>query len=85
MADSVISLGKLADWLQVLRVECTICDRKERYLTDRLVAEYGQQLNVPGLLAELSSTCSRHQSKSRDRCCMYAPDLGGSSVEKSSA
>ena len=45
MTESV-SLGELADQLDVLEVQCTKCDRRGRYRTATLVERHGLSIGV---------------------------------------
>jgi hypothetical protein len=46
MARSYLILGDIEGKLDVLRVECTKCDRKGRHHVHKLIGKYGRQGNL---------------------------------------
>ncbi len=74
MTESV-SLGELADRLDVLEVQCTKCARRGRYRTATLVERYGRGLALPDLRSKLSVNCEKHAAAEYERCDVYFPQL----------
>ena len=65
----------------VLRIECSKCGRRGQYRLARLAAKHGAEIELPWLLHELASGCSRRQqgiASVYDRCGAFFPDLSGS-------
>ncbi len=74
MTESV-SLGELADRLDVLEVQCTKCDRGGRYRTGSLVERYGADFAGPDLRDKLSANCEKHDAAEYERCDLYFTDM----------
>ena len=49
MARTYLVFGDIEGKLDVLRVECTKCDRKGRYTVAKLIAKHGRKGNMFGL------------------------------------
>ena len=62
--------------LDVLRVECTKCDRKGRYHVHKLIEKYGRNGNMMKWREMLNADCpKRDASQLHDRCDLVSPDL----------
>jgi hypothetical protein len=57
MPRTYLIFGVIEGKLDVLRVECTKCDRKGRYHVHKLVEKYGRNGNMPKWLTELKLDC----------------------------
>jgi hypothetical protein len=65
---------KLANYPhQMVRLACTKCDRRGQYKRERLIAEHGAGILLPGL-RHMLARCER-RTKLGDACGVYYPDL----------
>jgi hypothetical protein len=72
----IITLGRVADFLTVLRVACNRCPRHGQLRTDRLLAEHGPAFPMPSLRQVIAADCPRMQSgEMSDPCGMHFPQL----------
>ena len=62
--------GDIENKLDVLRVECTKCERKGRYSVAKLIEKYGRKGNMMKWKEQLNGDCPR-----RDAHSMVCPDL----------
>ena len=61
--------GDIEGKLDVLRVECTKCDRKGLYHVAKLIEKYGRKGNMSKWHSDLNSDCPKRDSLNlRDRC-----------------
>jgi hypothetical protein len=71
-----ITLGQVAEHLEMLEIGCRKCERYGRQRVARLIEEYGADQAMPGLLKTLAADCPRQQAHSiYDRCGAYCPQL----------
>ena len=68
--------GDIEGKLDVLRVECTKCDRKGRYHVHKLIEKYGRKGNLMKWREMLNGDCpKRDASQLHDRCdLLLCPD-----------
>jgi hypothetical protein len=71
MPRTYLVFGDIEGKLDVLRVECTKCDRKGRYSVAKLIEKYGRKGNMMKWREMLSADCSKRDGRLTDRC-----DLG---------
>ena len=68
--------GDIEAKLDVLRVECTKCDRKGRYQVHKLIEKYGLMGNISAWASNLKSNCpNRFNDLLCERCDPTCPDL----------
>ena len=60
--------GDIEGKLDVLRVECTKCDRKGLYLVRKLMAKHGRKGNMSAWVSNLKGDCPRRDAQA----CMNA-------------
>jgi hypothetical protein len=76
MPRSYLVFGDIEGKLDVLRVECTKCDRKGRYSVAKLIEKHGRNGNMSKWVSELRGDYpKREASQLRDRCDVVCPDL----------
>jgi hypothetical protein len=57
MPRTYLIFGDIEGKLDVLRVECTKCDRKGRYHVDKLIEKYGRSGNMMKWKEQLNGDC----------------------------
>ena len=72
MARAYLVFGDIEGKLDVLRVECTKCDRKGRYHVHKLIERYG---NMSKWKEQLNGDCPKRDGRLNDRCDLICPDL----------
>ena len=70
-----LTFGDIEGKLDVLRVECTRCDRKGRYNAAKLIAKHGRAGNLMTWKEQLHADCPRPDARINDRCDLVCPDL----------
>ena len=75
MTRTYLIFGDLEGKLDVLRVECTKCDRKGRYHVHKLFEKYGRSGNMMKWKEQLNGDCPRRDGRLYDRCDLVCPDL----------
>ena len=76
MARAYLIFGNIEGKLDVLRVECTKCERKGRYHVRKLIEKYGRKGNMSKWVSELEGDCSNRDAHSlNERCDVVCPDL----------
>ena len=72
----LLTFGDIEGKLDVLRVECTKCDRKGRYHVHKLIEKYGRKGNMMKW-RKCSTLTARSAMLPRlhDRCDLVCPDL----------
>jgi hypothetical protein len=76
MARSYFTFGDIAGKLHILRIECTRCKRKGRYIVAKLLAQYGYRGNLSKWVSDLKGDCPRRNAAQMDeRCELICPDL----------
>ena len=61
--------GDIEGKLDVLRVECTKCERKGRYSVAKLIAKHGRKGNMSAWVSDLKGDCPRRDAAGlQDRC-----------------
>jgi hypothetical protein len=76
MARTYNVFGDIAGKLDVLRVECTKCNRKGRYNVRKLIEKYGRNGNMSKWMSDLKGDCPKRDAPElRDRCDLMSPDL----------
>jgi hypothetical protein len=67
-------LRRIEGKLDVLRVECTKCDRKGRYHVHKLIEKHGRMGNVMKWLTELKLDCLKREAfQLHGRCDLVCP------------
>ena len=61
--------------LDVLRVECTKCERKGRYSVAKLIEKYGRKGNMMKWKEQLNGDCPKRDARMMERCDLICPDL----------
>jgi hypothetical protein len=59
--------GDIGGKFDVLRVECTRCDRKGRYSVAKLIEKHGRKGNLM-VWRMLNADCPRRDARIHDRC-----------------
>ena len=75
MARTYLIFGDIEGKLDVLRVECTRCDRKGRYSVAKLIEKHGRKGNLMVWREMLNADCPRRDARIHDRCDLVCPDL----------
>jgi hypothetical protein len=67
-----ITLGEVAEHLEMIEIGCHKCDLYDRLSVARLIEEYGADQASPGLLRTVTVDCPRHRARSiYARCGAY--------------
>ena len=74
-APSPSLFGDIEGKLDVLRVECTKCDRKGRYHVHKLIEKHGRKGNLMKWREMLNADCPKRDGRLNDRCDLVMPDL----------
>ncbi len=70
------TIGYLVGKLDVLRVECPMCDRHGRYQVERLIAERGPSARLTDFLNKLTADCPQNAQRGVSRAWgAVMPDL----------
>jgi hypothetical protein len=75
MPRTYLVFGDIEGKLDVLRVECTKCDRKGRYSVAKLIAKHGRKGNMMKWKEQLNGDCPKRDARMHDRCDLICPDL----------
>ena len=76
MARGSLTFGDIEGKLDVLRVECTRCDRRGLYLVRKLIERHGRNGNLMVWRDMLNADCPKRDATGlHDRCDMVCPDL----------
>jgi hypothetical protein len=76
MPRTYLIFGDIEGKLDVLRVECTRCDRKGRYNVRKLSERYGRRGNMMKWKEQLNGDCPKRDAfQLHDRCDLVCPDL----------
>jgi hypothetical protein len=75
MARNFVTFGDIEGKVDVLRVECTKCERKGLYLVRKLIAKHGRKGNMSAWLSDLKGDCPKRDGRLNDRCDLVCPDL----------
>jgi hypothetical protein len=76
MPRAYLIFGDIGGKLDVLRVECTKCDRKGRYSVTKLIEKHGRKGNMSKWVSGLKGDCpKRDASALHERCDLICPDL----------
>ena len=76
MARSYLIFGDIEGKLDVLRVECTRCNRKGRYHVHKLIEKYGRKGNMMKWKDQLNGDCPKQDAPQlHERCDLICPDL----------
>ena len=59
MPRTYLIFGDIEGKLDVLRVECTKCDRRGMYYVHRLIKKYGRKANMTKLREQLNGDCPK--------------------------
>ena len=74
--DGMTTFSDIAGKLEMLRVECEKCGRKEQYRVMRLMKEFGPEATLRDFVETVTASCERRQKKDiRDPCRAVCPDL----------
>jgi hypothetical protein len=74
MPRTYLVFGDIEGKFDVLRVECTKCDRKGLYLVRKLIEKYGRNGNM--IWREMpNADCPKRDGRLTDRCDLICPDL----------
>ena len=72
----LLTFGDIEGKLDVLRVECTKCDRKGRYHVHKLIEKHGRMGNISVWVSNLKGDCpNRYAFAKHERCDLVCPDL----------
>ena len=64
--------GDIENKLDVLRVECTKCERKGRYSVAKLIEKYGRKGNMMKWKKQLNGDCPKRDARSMlERCDLW--------------
>ena len=63
-AAHLFTFGDIEGKLDVLRVECTKCERKGRYSVAKLIEEHGRRDNMSAWVRDLKGDCPRRDAHS---------------------
>ena len=75
-ARAYLIFGDIGGKLDVLRVECTKCDRKGRYHVHKLIEKHGRKGNMMKWREMLNADCSRRDATGlHNRCDLACRDL----------
>jgi len=76
MARGYLVFGDIEGKLDVLRVECTRCERKGRYNVAGLIKKHGRDGHMMKWREQLNGDCPKRDSPQlHDRCDLICPDL----------
>jgi hypothetical protein len=76
MARTYLTFGDIVGKLHMLRIECTRCERKGRYVVAKLVVQYGRSGNMSKWVSDLRGDCpKRNAAQLHERCDLICPDL----------
>jgi hypothetical protein len=76
MARGYLVFGDIEGKLDVLRVECTRCQRKGNYHVHKLIEKYGREAKMVEWKELLNSDCPKRDAPQlHDRCDLICPDL----------
>jgi hypothetical protein len=69
MARTYLIFGDIEGKLDVLRVECTKCERKGRYSVAKLIEKHGRKGNMSAWVSDLKGECPKRDAAGlQDRC-----------------
>jgi hypothetical protein len=66
MPRTYLIFGDIEGKLDVLRVECTKCDRKARYHVPKLIEKYGRMGNMMKWREMLNADCPKRDARVQD-------------------
>jgi hypothetical protein len=76
MTRAYLVFGDIEGKLDVLRVECTRCERKGRYSVARLIKKHGRDGQMMKWREHLNGDCPKRDApQMHDRCDLICPDL----------
>jgi hypothetical protein len=75
MPRTYLVFGDIEGKLDVLRVECTKCDRKGSYHVPKLIEKYGRNGNMMKWRKMLNADCPKRDGRLNNRCDLVCPDL----------
>jgi hypothetical protein len=75
MPRAYLIFGGIEGKLDVLRVECTKCDRMGRYRVRKLIERHGRNANMMKWREMLNADCPKRDGWLNDRCDLVCPDL----------
>jgi len=75
MPRTYLVFGDIESKLDVLRVECTKCERKGGYHVHKLIEKYGRTGNLMKWREMLNADCPKRDGRLHDRCDVICPDL----------
>jgi hypothetical protein len=76
MARAYVIFGDLDGKLDVLRVECSKCDRAGRYHVAKLIEKHGRKGNLTKWISDLKADCPNQDAPAfQERCDVRCPDL----------
>jgi hypothetical protein len=71
-----LTFGDIEGKLDMLRVECTRCQRKVRYSVAKLIEKYGRRTNMMKWREQLNGDCPKRDAHElHGRCDLICPDL----------
>jgi hypothetical protein len=62
MSRTYLTFGDIAGKLHMLRIECTRCERKGRYVVAKLLALYGPRGNMSKWVSDLRGDCLKRNA-----------------------
>ena len=76
MARDFLIFGDIQGKLDMLRVECTRCDRKGRYSVAKLIEKHGRRGNLTRWVSDLKGDCPKRALHAlHERCDLICPVL----------
>jgi hypothetical protein len=75
MSRTYLTFGDIEGKVDMLRVECTKCQRKGRYNVAKLIAKYGRDGNMAKWKEQLNGDCPKRDARIYERCDLICPDL----------
>jgi len=76
VARTYLTFGDIEGKLDVLRVECSRCQRKGRYSVAKLIKKYGRRGNMMKWKEQLNGDCPKRDAHElHGRCDLICPDL----------
>ena len=73
MARDFLMFGDIQGKLDMLRVECTRCDRKGRYSVAKLIEKHGRRGNLTRWVSDLKGDCPKRDVHAlHERCDLIA-------------
>ena len=76
MPGGSVTLGDISRQFRMLEVRCGRCARSGRLNIDKLIEQYGPDMQLPDLRRHLAGDCEHKNARTRkDRCKVFYPQL----------